>query len=179
MARTVDAQEQADLLALESMLKRDMATMVEIQATEEQKNELLENYEKQRLKISNEYALERAAEQQDIEQMITDAQGQVFGDRLSITQEQEILELEMQRQSELRSLEEMGATEEQKLRMQAGFDQQAIDMAEQHADQRLLREQELADSMAEVRRQGEELGIAMMSDAFGRRQKAEAESCSS
>ena len=175
MARTVDAQEQADLLALESMLKRDMATMVEIQATEEQKNELLENYEKQRLKISNEYALERAAEQQDIEQMITDAQGQVFSDRLSITQEQELLELEMQRQSEMRSLEEMGATEEQKARMRAGFDQQAIDMAEQHADQRLLREQELADSMAEVRRQGEELGIAMMSDAFGRRQKAEAE----
>lgn len=140
---TISAQMQSDLEDLERQKQADRRELVQLQASREQLAQLEAQYAQQEQNMRDEYAIELLEQEQDVQGMIRDIHAEARERELSAQHLFAREELEVQMQRDLQELDEMEATEEQKLALRQAYDDRLTEMIE-------IQGQEMAEQQREV-----------------------------
>lgn len=155
-------QMKSDLEDLQRQKEADLRELKELKASREQIAQLEAHYRDQEAKMQEEYRIELLEQQLDIAQMIQDINAEAQEDRLSAQHEFALKELDQQMEADLRELDEMEATEEQKEAMRQAYAERRITMLEQQGQELAEQEREKEAMLREIQNEAFALSLENM-----------------
>lgn len=155
-------QMKSDLEDLERQRKADIAELKELKASREQIAQMEAYYRDQEAKMREEYDLEMLEQQDDINQLIRDINAESRENMLSEQHAFAQSELAMQMENDLRELEEMEATEEQKLALREAYGERLKTLMEEQAREIAEQEREKEATLRELQNEANMLALENM-----------------
>lgn len=159
---TLSMQMKSDLEDLERQRKADIAELRELKASREQIAQMEAYYRDQEDKMREEYRIEQMEQELEIAQMIQDINAEAQENSLSAQHKFALKELDQQMQADLRELDTMEATEEQKEAMRQAYAERRITLLEQQGQELAEQEREKEAMLREIQNEAFALSLENM-----------------
>jgi hypothetical protein len=172
---TIANNMKTDLEDLNRQKEADIRELKELRATKEQIADMEESYRRQELRLREDYARELREQEAEIVEMLRDARGDYGEKRLSDEHALQQRELDMARQAAKDELDQMGADQQAYLDMELAFAEQREDLNAQQAKERAKQARAAADLVAQAEMDAYLMGVSLMSNMRGERDKLELE----